>query len=260
MQVSSGVTGGARPDPLRMEAVGFAYGRHGVLDNVSLHVGPGEFVALTGPNGSGKSTLLRVALGLTPPERGSVRLFGEPPDRLDERWRVGYVPQRAVIVDQLPATVEEVVASGCVARRGWARRPSDKDQHRVDRALAVVALADRRRTPIVELSGGQQQRVFIARALASDPELLVLDEPIAGVDVESQDRFRDALVTRCRDDGVAVLLVSHELGAVADDLDRLIVLRGGTVVFDGPPAGLVDIGVSLGVHRHDLPVWLEGPG
>ena len=123
-----------------------------------------------------------------------------------------------------------------------------------------MALDDRRRTPIVELSGGQQQRAFIARALASEPELLVLDEPIAGVDAESQGRFRDALVTRCRDDGVAVLLVSHELGAVADDLDRLVVLRGGKVVFDGPPADLTAEGVSLGVHRHDLPVWLEGPG
>ncbi len=88
----------------------------------------------------------------------------------------------------------------------------------------------------------------------------MLDEPIAGVDAESQARFRDALVTRCRDDGVAVLLVSHELGAVADDLDRLVLLRGGKVVFDGPPADLTAEGVSLGVHRTDLPMWLEGPG
>ena len=249
-----------RPDVLRLDGVGFSYGRHQVLDHVSLRVGPGEFVALAGPNGSGKSTLVRVALGLTQPEGGEARLFGEPTDHLRDRWRIGYVPQRAVVVDQLPATVQEVVASGCVARRGWARRPRPDDRERVDRALEVVALAGRRRTPIVELSGGQQQRVFIARALASEPELLVLDEPIAGVDAESQARFRDALVTRCRDDGVAVLLVSHELGAVADDLDRLVVLRGGRVAFDGPPADLTAEGVSLGVHHTDLPMWLEGPG
>jgi zinc transport system ATP-binding protein len=245
-------------DVLRVDGVAFAYGRHRVLDGVSLHVGSGEFVALAGSNGSGKSTLIRVALGLTSPAAGEVRLFGQPPAALRDRWRVGYVPQRPVVVDQLPATVEEVVASGCVARRGWARRPRPHDRGRIERALAVVALAELRRTPIVELSGGQQQRAFIARALASDPELLVLDEPVAGVDADSQDRFRDALVTRCHEDGVAVLLVSHELGAVADDLDRLVLLRGGTVAFDGLPGDLK--GVSLGVHRHDLPMWLEGPG
>jgi zinc transport system ATP-binding protein len=188
-----------------------------------------------------------------------VRLFGEPPAHLRDRWRVGYVPQRPIVVDQLPATVEEVVASGCVARRGWMRRPRRDDSGRVERALEVVALAELRRTPIVELSGGQQQRAFIARALASEPELLVLDEPIAGVDADSQARFRDALVTRCHADGVAVLLVSHELGAVADDLDRIVLLRGGSVVFDGPPADLTAEGVSLGVHHHDLPMWLERP-
>ncbi len=153
-----------------------------------------------------------------------------------------------------------MVASGAVARRGWARRPRPGDSVRVDRALDVVALDEHRRSPITELSGGQQQRAFIARALVCDPELLVLDEPIAGVDTESQARFRDALVTRCRDDGVAVLLVSHELGAVAEDLDRLILLRAGHVVFDGPPSQLTAEGVSLGVHRTDLPMWLEGMG
>ena len=245
-------------DVLRVDGVAFAYGRHRVLDGVTMRVGPGEFVALAGSNGSGKSTLVRVALGLTPPAAGEVHLFGDPPTALRDRWRVGYVPQRPVVVDQLPATVEEVVASGCVARRGWARRPRAEDRGRIERALAVVALDELRRTPIVELSGGQQQRAFIARALASEPELLVLDEPIAGVDAESQSRFRDALVTRCHEDGVAVLLVSHELGAVADDLDRLVLLRGGTVAFDGPPGELE--GVSLGVHHHDLPMWLERPG
>ncbi|HVL05870.1 MAG TPA: metal ABC transporter ATP-binding protein [Acidimicrobiales bacterium] len=248
------------PEPLlEVGDVAFSYGRHQVLDGVSMAVGPGEFVALAGSNGSGKSTLVRVALGLSEPQAGEVRLFGVRPAQLKDRWRVGYVPQRPVVVDQLPATVEEVVASGCVARRGWARRPRREDAGRVERALEVVALTELRRTPIVELSGGQQQRAFIARALASDPELLVLDEPIAGVDADSQSRFRDALVTRCHTDGVAVLLVSHELGAVEDDLDRIILLRGGAVVFDGPPADLTAEGVSLGVHHHDLPMWLEHP-
>jgi zinc transport system ATP-binding protein len=122
-----------------------------------------------------------------------------------------------------------------------------------------VALRDLRRRPLRELSGGQQQRVLIAKALVGDPDLLVLDEPIAGVDVGSQQLFRDSLVHLVDAHGTTVLLVSHELGAVADDLDRVIVLKR-SVVFDGKPADLVARGVSLGVHHDDLPLWLEGLG
>ena len=111
--------------------------------------------------------------------------------------------------------------------------------------------------PPTMLSGWQQQRAFIAKALASEPELLVLDEPVAGVDAESQRRFRESLTHLVDEHGAAVLLVSHELGAVADDLDRVIVLKR-KVLFDGPPADLVGTGVSLGIHADDLPLWLEG--
>jgi zinc transport system ATP-binding protein len=121
-----------------------------------------------------------------------------------------------------------------------------------------VGLTELAGTKLAELSGGQQQRAFIARALVNGPDLLVLDEPVAGVDAESQEKFRASLVHMVREHGAAVLLVSHELGAVADDLDRLLVLRRGKIVFDGAPADLTASGVSLGVHREDLPVWLEG--
>ncbi|MEO6120592.1 MAG: metal ABC transporter ATP-binding protein [Acidimicrobiales bacterium] len=245
---------------LEVQGVSFDYGRDAVLDGVDLSVAPGEFVALAGPNGSGKSTLLRIVLGLLRPHAGHVRLFGSAPGDLRERWRVGYVPQRAPVDGQIPVTVEEVVASGRLARRGWARRPTPADEEQVEHALASVALADRRSDRLAELSGGQQQRAFIARALVNRPSLLILDEPVAGVDVESQERFRDSLVHMVRDHEAAVLLVSHELGAVAEDLDRLLVLRRGRVAFDGPPAELTAGGVSLGVHRDDLPVWLEGLG
>ena len=243
-----------------LEATGlaFSYGRDAVLTDVSLAVQPGEFVALVGPNGSGKSTLLRLLLGLTTPAAGTVRLFGQPPHRLTERWRLGYVPQRASVPDHLPATVEEVVAAGCLSRRGWRRGLTASDRVDVAHALESVALSDRAGDPLTELSGGQQQRVLIAKALVSGPDLLILDEPVAGVDSESQGRFRDALVHLVEHHGSGVLLVSHELGAVADDLDRVVVLRRGTIAFDGPPADLTARGVSLGVHRDDLPLWLEG--
>ncbi|MGH9003717.1 MAG: ATP-binding cassette domain-containing protein, partial [Acidimicrobiia bacterium] len=144
-----------------------------------------------------------------------------------------------------------------LARTGWRRRFGPEDRAEIEHAMSSVALLEQRRQWVSELSGGQQQRAFIAKALATDPELLILDEPVAGVDVESQRGFRDTLVTLVREQGTAVLLVSHELSAVADDLDRVLVLRRGKIAFDGAPAALSATGVSLGVHPQDLPVWLE---
>lgn len=167
-----------------------------MIDRVNLSVGPGEFVALVGPNGSGKSTLVRCLLGLLRPQAGKVRLFGMSPEHLADRGRLGYVPQRSPVTRELPATVEEVVAAGRLARSGWRRRFRPEDRTEVEHAMASVALLDLRHRRVRELSGGQQQRAFIAKALASQPELLVLDEPVAGVDSESQRRFRDSLTDR----------------------------------------------------------------
>ena len=245
-------------DPvLEAEHISFGYGEHLVIEDVSIAVAPGEFVALVGPNGSGKSTLLRLLLGLNPPSAGHVRLFGQAPDRLTDRWRIGYVPQRAAAPADLPATVQEVVAAGRLARSGWHRRLKPNDRTEIEHAMESVSLLDLRNRPVRELSGGQQQRAFIAKALAGQPELLVLDEPVAGVDAESQERFRDSLTHLVAEHDAAVLLVSHELGAVADALDRVVVLRRGHVFFNGPPADLTASGVSLGVHSEDLPLWLE---
>ena len=242
---------------LQARGVSFSYGRDPVLRGVDLSVRPGEFVALVGPNGSGKSTLLKLLLGSLVPSAGDVRLFGEPPRRMGARWRLGYVPQRPVLGSEVPATVEEIVATGRLARRGWWRPLRKEDRDAAHHALESVGLAGFATRPVNELSGGQQQRAFIARAFASEPELLVLDEPIAGVDAESQRRFRDSIVHLVDDHGAGVLLVSHELSAVAQDLDRVVVLKG-SVLFDGPPSQLTAEGVSLGVHREDLPLWLEG--
>jgi zinc transport system ATP-binding protein len=234
----------------------FAYDGEPAVSGVDLSVEPGQFVALVGPNGSGKSTLLRLLLGVLEPSAGSVRLLGEDPRSLRERWRVGYVPQRPGLDRDLPATVEEVVAAGRLARRGWWRRPTAEDREAVTHALESVGLSGLRRRPVGELSGGQQQRVFIAKAFASEPVLLVLDEPVAGIDAESQRLFRESLTHLVREHDATVLLVSHELGAVAGEIDRVVVLRR-TILFEGSPQDLVDRGVSLGVHREDLPLWLE---
>ncbi len=242
---------------LKAEQVTFGYTREPVLREVSLEVRAGEFVALVGPNGSGKSTLLKILLGSLSPQAGSVTLFDVPARSFDERWRLGYVPQRPSLASEVPATVAEIVTAGLLNRRGWWRSLAAEDRTEVAHALESVGLGGSSGTPIGELSGGQQQRAFIARAFASQPDLLVLDEPIAGVDAESQRRFRDSLVHLIQDHGAGVLLVSHELSAVAPDVDRIIVLKE-RVLFDGPPSELAAQGVSLGIHQEDLPLWLEG--
>jgi zinc transport system ATP-binding protein len=239
--------------------ISFAYGSTPVLEGVSLSVRPGEFVALVGPNGSGKSTLLKILLGSLPARTGVVSLVGSPPNELRERGRLGYVPQRPSLSPDVPATVEELVSAGRLARRGWWRPFTQEDRLAVRHAMESVEIAELAHRPLSELSGGQQQRAFIARAFASEPELLVLDEPIAGIDAESQRRFRDSLVHLIREHGAGVLLVSHELSAVSGDIDRVVVLKT-RVLFDGPPSDLEQEGVSLGIHAGDLPLWLEGLG
>ncbi len=235
----------------------FSYGVDPVLEAVSFTVRAGEFVALVGPNGSGKSTLLRLLLGLLVPSAGSVEVLGGTPKQLRQHGRLGYVAQRQALPKDFPATVEEVVTAGRLGRRGWRGRIDAEDRREIDHAIESVSLSALRKRRIGDLSGGQQQRAFIAKAFAGQPELLILDEPVAGVDVTSQQEFAEALLHLRNEHGAAILLVSHELGAVAHALDRVVVLRR-RVMFDGPPSGLTSRGVSLGVHADDLPLWLEG--
>src|SRR5687767_888164 len=161
---------------LRIEHGAVAFSGRPVLRDLNLTVQTGEVLAILGANGSGKSTLIRAALGLVPLSAGSVELFGTPLRRF-RRWRrIGYVPQRVGAGSGVPATVREVVAAGRLAKRGFLRLPTGRDKTAVHEAIAMVGLADRTRDPVSTLSGGQQQRTLIARALAGEPDLLVLDE------------------------------------------------------------------------------------
>jgi zinc transport system ATP-binding protein len=223
------------PLAVELRQVSFAYGNGPpVLRNVDLRIGIGEFVAIAGPNGGGKTTLLRVLLGLEEPKRGQALLFGEPAARFSQRSRIGYLAQRAQLGVDAPATVREVVSAGRVPVTGLFGPTRRRDREIVAEAIDRVglgALADR---PLQRLSGGQQQRAFIAKALAAEPSLLVLDEPTTGVDVEAQEALAALLDRLHRELDVTVLYVSHEFGSVERFVERLVLVRG-EIVFDGSP-------------------------
>jgi zinc transport system ATP-binding protein len=229
------------PLAVELRAVSFAYdGGPDVLHDVGLEVAAGEFVAVAGPNGGGKTTLMRIVLGLERPARGEALLFGEHAHRFSRRAKIGYLAQRARLGVDAPATVREVVAAGRLAGGGLLGPLRRGDQAIVAEAIARVGLADRADAPLRTLSGGQQQRAFIAKALAAEPSLLVLDEPTAGVDAVAQEALAELLHQLHRELAVTVLYVSHEFGAVEHFVKRLVLVRGG-IVYDGPPSELPGI-------------------
>lgn len=223
---------------LRGAAIG--YEQRSVLKAVDFALFPGDAVAVLGSNGAGKSTLIRGILGLAEILDGSVELFGKPRANFHDWHRLGYVPQSHTVVSGIPSTVTEVVASGCLARKRFARRFSTQDRAAIAAAIATVGLSDRATDSVSTLSGGQQRRVLIARALAGEPDILVLDEPTAGVDTQSRDVLATTL-TALVDAGTTVLLVTHELGEMRNLITRTVVFDNGRIAYDGVP---------LPAHRH----------
>lgn len=230
---------------LAFEQVSFGYGSVPVVSDVSLHVPQGSFVALVGANGSGKTTLMRLGLGLLRPTSGSVRLFGVDAGRFEDRWQVGYVPQRASAATTLPVSVLEVVRTGLAGQlRPW-RRYGRGHSDRLEHVLDLMGLDAVRNRCLRDLSGGQQQRVLIARALITHPRLLVLDEPTTGVDAEARAVLRDSLEHLVEVEGVAVVYVSHDPEGFTGLADRVVEVRGGS---------LVDIGQGPSTGRPAQPV------
>ncbi|MFE4638728.1 metal ABC transporter ATP-binding protein [Streptomyces sp. NPDC056773] len=208
-------------------------GSRPVLRGIDLTVRKGEVVALLGGNGSGKSTAVRAVVGQVPLSGGALSLFGSEFKRFRDWSRIGYVPQRTTAASGVPATVREVVSAGRLARTrfGFLRKA---DKAAVERALDLVDMGSHADASVNALSGGQHQRVLIARALAGEPELLIMDEPMAGVDLANQEVLASALRSQVAA-GTTVLLVLHELGPLEPLIDRAVVLRDGCVTHDGPP-------------------------
>lgn len=203
------------------------------VDSVTLSIESSSVVAILGANGSGKSTFVKACLGLAPIHSGGVKIFGKDFSEFKQRDRIGYVPQRLHDTVGIPATVYEVVESGRLSH-GWLRRFSAIDEEKIAHAIEVVGLSERKHDSMNSLSGGQFQRALIARALASEPDLLFLDEPTAGVDLATQNVFADALKHLVAG-GTTVILVSHDLGPLRPLINRAIMFREGRIDFDGSP-------------------------
>jgi manganese/iron transport system ATP-binding protein len=221
------------------------------LEDVDLIVHRGEQLAVVGPNGAGKSTLFGAIVGTVKPNRGTVRVYGSGPG---SHICIGYVPQRNKIDWRFPVTVSEVVMMGRVGRIGWLRSPGRKDWDQVQMALAQVDLSHLAERQIGELSGGQQQRVFLARALAQEAELLLLDEPLTGLDMPSQEAIL-AILAAMRDSGMTIILSTHDLNKAADLFGRMVLLNG-RIVADGPPEHVLSadlLSAAYGSHLHLLP-------
>jgi len=201
-------------------------GSQKVLEDVTFEIPCGSFVAVVGPNGAGKTTLLRVLLGLVRTYEGSVLVFGEPPARLGERRHmIGYVPQRSDFDRRFPARVLDVVMMGRVACRGLGRRLTREDREAAERSLELVDALGLKDRPIGELSGGQQQRVFLARALCSHTRLLLLDEPNTGLDVPAQNHFYQLLHTLQKEQGLTIVVVSHDVAKVSQFADSILCIN-----------------------------------
>jgi zinc transport system ATP-binding protein len=238
---------------ISLRSAAFGYAERTVISHVDLDIRGGEVVALLGPNGSGKSTLVRGLLGLGDHLGGHVELFGIPRERFRDFTRLGYVPQHHSLSSSVRATVAEVVAIGRLPHRPWWRPGTREDADIVDNALDLVGLADRANEDVGTLSGGQQRRVLIARALAAQPDVLLMDEPTAGVDTASQEVLAEVLA-RLAGRGTTMLIVTHELAPLAGVVTRVVCTSEGHIDFDGALAAYerhVCAGGPPLAHHHD---------
>lgn len=218
---------------LRMENVSHRYPStpEDVLDRVSLTVNPGERVALVGPNGAGKSTLLKLILGMEPLTRGSIDVFGNPAAHC--LHRVAVVPQRSTVDWRFPVTVRQVVMMGRYVHLGWFKHPRAIDREAVEAALDTMEITNLANRQVGELSGGQQQRVMLARTLAHDADLMLLDEPLNHVDITTQELIFHTL-ERLTAKGKAVIVSTHDLGVLTVHFTRALFLDK-RIIADGPP-------------------------
>ncbi len=243
----------ANSNAIQVENLTASYGPVPALLDISLDIPKGKLVGVIGPNGSGKSTLIKAILGFVKPDVGGVKIFGE--DVARAKGQVAYVPQRGAVDWDFPITVREVAAMGRYGHRRWWQDLTAKDYEAADEALSKVRMVDFSSRQIGQLSGGQQQRVFMARALAQDAEILLLDEPFAGVDASTERAILDVL-EETKQQGKTLVVVHHDLGTAAEYFDLLILLKQRLFGF-GPPHHVLDPQLLCEVYEGNLKVFAE---
>jgi zinc transport system ATP-binding protein len=221
---------------IRIQDVNFAYNPGTlVLKDITFDIHEGDFLGIIGPNGGGKSTLLKLLLGILPLQQGSIELFGQNLRYFKDWHLLGYVSQKATHFEKrFPATVWEIVAMGRTARRGLFKTLSEEDRAHTHKALEEAGMLHKKNTLLYELSGGEQQRVFIARALASNPRMLVLDEPTVGIDLKAQEQFYQLLQNLRQRKNLTIILVSHDIDVVATQASCFACLNQ-TLIYHGKP-------------------------
>lgn len=219
---------------LQLSGVTLGYPGVIALADVNFSIKRGEFLGIIGPNGSGKSTLLKGILGLLAPSKGEILLFGTDYRNHNIRKKIGYVPQKSRSEASFPASVKEVVMMGLYSQIGWLRRPQAIHYKMVEQSLDRVGMSGLSERPIGDLSGGQYQKVMIARALVNEPELLVLDEPTAAVDISAQRTILELLEQLNREQGMTILMVSHDINEIVHFCDRILLLNGTVCAFGTP--------------------------
>ncbi|PMC39647.1 hypothetical protein CJ195_06960 [Bacillus sp. UMB0899] len=207
---------------VEIKDLNFTYERQRVLEDINLTIEKGSFLGLVGPNGSGKTTLLKCLLGLLKPQQGEIKLFGQQIQKFKNWHEIGFVSQKANSFNTgFPASVFEVVSSGLTSRLGLFKFMNRQDRTKVYEAIEAVGLSAFTKRNIGEMSGGQQQRAFIARAIVSNPKLLILDEPTVGVDAQTVQNFYDMLLTLNKDLGITLILVTHDVGTITDKVSHV---------------------------------------
>lgn len=219
---------------LLIENLSFSFGTTNVLNDISFKIEKGDFVALVGPNGAGKTTLIKVILGLENNYLGQIKLFGIDAKQFSDWNKVGYLPQRVNTFNPLfPATVKEVVGLGLLSQKSYPKKFNKDDADKIESMLEFLGVTDLKNRPIAELSGGQQQRVFLARALVSNPEFLIMDEPSTALDPETRDNFFKLIEKLNKEKGTTIVMITHDTTQVGQYANELLYLDN-KIIFYGP--------------------------
>ncbi|WP_343337187.1 Manganese transport system ATP-binding protein MntB [Terrisporobacter petrolearius] len=215
---------------ISIENVSFAYNKENVLQDIILSIDEGDFVGIIGCNGSGKSTLMKLLIGQLNPSKGKIKLFSEDLDKSNNLNKIGYVPQISLSSGaNFPATVEEIVMANLYSKVGFMKFPKKEHKQKVKEALKIVNMQDYSKRLIGNLSGGQQQRVMIAKALVSDPKIIILDEPTTGIDATSEEQLYTLLERLNKESKITIVIVSHDFAKISKYTNKIFVVENNKV-------------------------------